>query len=103
LKIYVNYGEDEGNTVAVSELSNVASFGDSNWKNTGSGNPLMKCGNDQIYGGVPNTAAGTTFTRVISNLPSHTFVTIKVKTFWLDSIDSNDSVIFYLDDKIVHE
>jgi len=87
----------------VSELSNVASFGDSNWKNTGSGSPLMKCGNDQIYGGVPNTSSGTTFTRVISNLPSHTFVTIKLKTFWLDSIDSNDSVIFYLDDKIVHE
>lgn len=51
MKIYANYGEDEGNTVAVSELSEVAKFGDSNWKNTGSGSPLMKCGSDQIYGG----------------------------------------------------
>jgi len=97
LKIYANYGEIDDGTLVVSELSDSASFGDKNWSNTGSGSALLKCGDYQVYGGQPHTGAGTTFTRVISGLESHSFVTIKLKTFWIDSIDINDSVIFYLD------
>lgn len=63
----------------------------------------MKCGDNQVYGGQPNTGAGAKFTRVISDLGSHSFVTIKLKSYWIDSMDINDSVIFYLDDKIIHE
>ena len=102
LKIYANYGTTDDGTVVVSELAKEKSFGNEIWSTSTKGS-LVKCGDNQVFGGPPSTGAGATFSRAVSGLGSHSFVTIKLKTFWIDTMDINDSVIFYLDDKIIHE
>lgn len=101
LQIYAEYGETNAVQVA-SELSDKSDFGNKNWTVSG-GNPLTQCGAEQLLGGFNHSGPETTFVRAFSNLVDHTFLTFKLKAFWLDSVDTNDSIIFYVDGKIVHE
>lgn len=41
--------------------------------------------------------------RKLTGLPPHSFLTISLNAFFVDSPDSNDSIVFYVDGKIAHE
>jgi len=65
--------------------------------------PTSQCGDIKLLGGIGKTGPKTTFLRTINDLPEHTFIIIKLTAHFIDSFDINDSIVFYLDDKIVHE
>ncbi|EAR83222.3 carboxy-terminal crystallin fold protein (macronuclear) [Tetrahymena thermophila SB210] len=98
--ILSSYGADNSKVVA-SELSNDNAFDVTSWTSTFQ-NAVTSCPN-KIVGGFNVAGPGSYAVRKLSNLPPHSFLTISINAFFVDSIDSNDSIIFYVDGKIVHE
>ncbi|KAL4427057.1 hypothetical protein ABPG74_021164 [Tetrahymena malaccensis] len=98
--ILTSYGANNAKTV-VSELSNDSQFDVSNWTSSFK-NAVSSCPN-KILGGYKNAGSGAWATRKLTNLPPHSFLTISINAFFVDSIDTNDSIVFYVDGKIVHE
>ena len=88
----------------MSELLDWNNFGEQNWKNTSflKDSLVNVCGTEKLIGG-KNQPGSEYIRNTIRDLPEHTFISIKVKSVWIDSMDVDDSVIFFLDGMIVHE
>lgn len=93
----------KSNAVLLVDELNDVNFNSEVWSATNVGNnKFSQCGGKSILGGYTATA-GATFVRSISAIPPHSFLTIELDAYFLDSLDRNDSVVFSVDGKIVLE
>lgn len=88
-------------SVAIRELFDDANFDVSKW--TSNFNQAVTACGEKVLGGFNAAGGGAQFTRKITNLPPHSFLQISLKGHFIDSADGNDSIVFYIDGKIVHE
>lgn len=100
LYILGNQGESTAVSV-VSELNDDNNFDVSKWTSNFN-NGISTCGK-KVFGGYGVAGPGAKFERKLENLPPHTFLTISLDAFFFDSLDLNDSVVFYVDGVIAHE
>ncbi|KAL4427058.1 hypothetical protein ABPG74_021165 [Tetrahymena malaccensis] len=93
-------GYDDSQVVA-RELFDDSNFDVSQWQTNFKG-VITQCP-AKLLGGYNAAGPTATAVRKLSNLPTHSFLTVSLSAYFIDSIDANDSVIIYVDGKIAHE
>ncbi|KAL4466680.1 hypothetical protein ABPG72_016797 [Tetrahymena utriculariae] len=91
----------DNSQVVLNELFDDNNFDVSKWETNFKG-AITQCP-AKILGGFNVAGPGAYATRKLSNLPAHSFLSISLSAYFVDSIDSNDSVVIYVDGRVAHE
>ncbi|EAR83221.3 carboxy-terminal crystallin fold protein (macronuclear) [Tetrahymena thermophila SB210] len=87
--------------VVVSELNDDSNFDVSQWQTNFKG-VITQCPS-KLLGGYNAAGPKATAVRKLASLPAHSFLTVSLSAYFIDSIDANDSVVIYVDGKVAHE